>query len=66
MNDYAMSDELCLERAGEDGGCMISAVGAGLARAMSSVAVDVPLNEAQQPFVPRKTLAGQFQSVKAK
>lgn len=66
MNDYAMSDELFLERASDEGGCMINAVGAGPARAMSSVAVNVSLNEAQQPFVQGKTLAGQFQSVKAK
>ncbi|SRR5258708_2124819 len=63
MTDYSMSDELFLKRAGEEGGYMISAVGAGLVRAMSSVAVNVSLNEAQQRFVQGKILAGQFRSV---
>lgn len=63
MTDYSMSDELFLKRAGEEDGCMISAVGAGLARTMSSVAVNVSLNEAQQRFVQSKILAGQFRSV---
>lgn len=60
MTDYSMSDELFLKRAGEEDGCMISAVGAGLARAMSSVAVNVSLNEAQQGFVQGKILVGQY------
>ncbi|GEM_PF-6746679 len=54
MTDYVMNDELFLERASEEGGCIISAVGAGLTSAMSSAAVDVSLNEAQQPVVEGK------------
>lgn len=56
MTDYSMSDELFQKRAGEEDGCMISAVGVGLVRAMSSVAVNVSLNEAQQRFVQGKIL----------
>ena len=36
MTDYSMSDDLFRLRAGEEDGCMISSVGAGLARAMHS------------------------------
>ena len=63
MTDYSMSDELFLKRAAEEDGCMISAVGAGLVRAVGSVAVNVSLNEAQQRFVQGKILAGHFRSV---
>jgi len=64
MTDYSMSDGLFRLRAGEEDGSMISAVGAGLARAMNSTgAVNVSLNEQQQRFVQGKLLAGQFQSV---
>lgn len=66
MNDYAMSDELFLERAREEGGCMIGAVGAGLAKAMSSMAVNVSLNEAQQRSVQGNNGARQFKTAKAK
>ena len=54
MTSYAMTDELFLQRASEEGGCIISAVGAGLTLAMSSAAVDVSLNEAHQPVVEGK------------
>ena len=63
MTDYSMSEDLFRKRAGEEDGCMISAVGAGLARAMSSAAVNVSLTEAQQRFVRGKIQAGQFRSV---
>ena len=64
MTDYSMSHDLFRLRAGEEDGCMISAVGAGLARAMNSAAaVNVSLNEQQQRFVQGKLQAGQFRSV---
>lgn len=63
MTNYSMSDDLFRIRAGEEDGCMISAVGAGLVRTMSSVAINVSLNEEQQRFVQGKIQAGQFRSV---
>lgn len=63
MTNYSMSDDLFRMRAGEEDGCMISAVGAGLVRTMSSVAINVSLNEEQQRFVQGKIQAGQFRSV---
>lgn len=64
ITDYSMSDALFRLRAGEEDGCMIGAVGAGLAREMNSAPrVSVALNEEQRRYVQGKLQAGQFRSV---
>ena len=63
MNDYAMSDDLFRQRALEEDGCMITAVGAGLVKAMNFERVNVSLNEEQRRFVQGKIQEGQFRSV---
>ncbi len=63
MNDYAMSDDLFRQRALEEDGCMITAVGAGLAKEMTFDGVNVSLNEEQRRFVQGKIQEGQFRSV---
>ena len=62
MNDYAMSDDLFRQRALEEDGCMITAVGAGLVKAMNFEGVNVSLNEEQRRFVQGKIQEGQFRS----
>lgn len=63
MNDYSMTDELFRQRALEEDGCMITAVGTGLTRAMNSSGVNVSLNEEQRRFIHGKIQDGQFQSI---
>ena len=48
MIDYSMSEDLFRQRACEEDGCMISALGSGLARAMGSARVNVSLTEEEQ------------------
>jgi hypothetical protein len=52
MKDYSMSDDLFRQRAIEEDGCMITAVGAGLASAMDTSAVNVSLHQRTAPLVP--------------
>ena len=63
MNDYLMCDDLFRRRALEEDGCMITAVGAGLVRAMNFDRVSVSLTEQQRRFVQGKIQEGQFRSV---
>ena len=62
MNDYAMSDDLFRQRALEEDGCMITAVGAGLAKAMNFDGVNVSLSQEQRRFVQGKIQEGRFRS----
>ena len=62
MNDYAMSDDLFRQRALEEDGCMITAVGIGLAKAMNFEGVNVSLSEEQRRFVQGKLQEGRFRS----
>ena len=62
MNDYAMSDDLFRQRALEEDGCMITAVGAGLVKTMNFDEVSVSLNEEQRRFVQGKIKEGRFRS----
>ena len=63
MNDYSMSDDLFRQRAIEEDGCAITAVGRDLAKAMNFEGVNVSLNEEQRRFVRGKIQKGQFRSV---
>lgn len=63
MNDYSMSDDLFRQRALEEDSSMITAVGAGLAKAMNFDGVSVSLTEQQRRFVQGKIQEGQFRSV---
>ena len=62
MNDYAMSDDLFRQRALEEDGCMITAVGAGLVKAMNFDGVNVSLSQEQRRFVQGKIQEGRFRS----
>jgi len=62
MNDYAMNDDLFRQRALEEDGCMITAVGAGLVKAMNFEGVNVSLSEEQHRFVQGKIQEGRFRS----
>ena len=62
MNDYAMSDDLFRQRALEEDGCMITAVGIGLTKAMNFEGVNVSLSEEQRRFVQGKLQEGRFRS----
>ena len=62
MNDYEMSDDLFSQRALEEDGCMITAVGAGLVKAMNFEGVNVSLSEEQRRFVQGKIQEGRFRS----
>ena len=62
MNAYAMSDDLFRQRALEEDGCMITAVGAGLAKAMNFDGVNVSLSQEQRRFVQGKIQEGRFRS----
>ena len=63
MNDYSMSDDVFRQRALEEDGCMVTAIGAGLAKAMNFDGVSVSLNEEQRRFVQGKIQEGRFRSV---
>ena len=62
MNDYAMSDDLFCQRALEEDGCMITAVGTGLVKAMNFEGVNVSLSKEQRRFVQGKIQEGRFRS----
>lgn len=57
MNDYSMSDDLFRQRALEEGGCVITAVGSGLATAMNFDGGSISLNEEKRCFVQGKNIA---------
>ena len=63
MNDYSMSDDVFRQRALEEDGCMVTAIGAGLGKAMNFDGVSVSLNEEQRRFVQDKIQEGRFRSV---
>ena len=63
MNDYLMSDDLFHQRALEEDGCVITAIGAGLAKAMNFDEVNVSLTEEQRRFIQGKIQEGEFRSV---
>ena len=62
MNEYAMSDDLFRQRALEEDGCMITAVGAVLVKAMNFEGVNVSLSKEQRRFVQGKIQEGRFSS----
>ena len=62
MNDYAMSDDLFRQRALEEDGCMITAVGAVLVKAMNFEGVNVSLEQRTAPLRPGQDSGGRFGS----
>lgn len=62
MNDYSMSDDVFRQRALEEDGCEVTAIGAGLVKAMNFDGVSVSLNEDQRRFIQGKIQEGRFQS----
>ena len=63
MNNYSMSDDVFRQRALEEDGCMVTAIGSGLVKAMNFDGVSVSLNEEQRRFVQDKIQEGRFRSV---
>jgi antitoxin ParD1/3/4 len=62
MNDYSMSDDVFRQRALEEDGCVVTAIGAGLVKALNFDGVSVSLNEDQRRFIQGKIQEGRFQS----
>ena len=63
MNDYSMNDVLFRQRALEEDGCMVTAIGTGLAKAMVFDGVSVSLSTEQRRFVLGKIQEGRFRTV---
>jgi hypothetical protein len=55
MNDYSMSDNLFRQRALEEDGCVITALGSELVKAMNFGGASVSLTEEQRHFVQGKS-----------